>query len=58
MPASISSLAVPPDQIAVFVVFQRQLITGFDIDRAVFFVDDVFGDKFANDVVKRQQAGL
>ncbi len=40
---------------AFFVVFQRQLITGFDIDRAVFFVDDVLGYEFADDLFIRQQ---
>ena len=54
MPASISSLRAA-DQVAVLVVFQRQLITGFDIDRAGFFVDDVLGDELADDVVERHQ---
>ena len=43
------------DQIAVLVVFQGQLVTGFDIDRAVFFVDDVLGDELADDVIERHQ---
>ena len=43
------------DQRAVFVVFQRQLVTGFDVDRTGFFVDDVTRNEFANDVIERQQ---
>ena len=43
------------DQIAVFVILQRQLVTGFDINRTGFFVDDVLGDKFALNVIERNQ---
>ena len=32
-----------------------QLVTGFDIDRTSFFVDDVLGDELANDVFERHQ---
>ena len=45
----------PTDQRAVLVVFQRQFIAGFNVDGAVFFVDDVFGNILARDVVKRHQ---
>ena len=41
--------------VAVFVILQRQLVTGFDINRTGFFVDDVLGDKFATMCIERNQ---
>ena len=39
----------------LFVIFQRQFIAGFDIDCAVFFVDDILRNKLADNLLKRKQ---
>ena len=43
------------DQGAIRIDLGGKLVTGLDIDRAIFFVDDVFGDVFANDMRERHE---
>ena len=45
----------PTLRLAVAVVFHRQLITSFDPNLAGFFVDDVFADIAADDMIIRHQ---
>ena len=43
------------DDVAVLVVFERQLVARFDVDRTGFFVDDVFRNEFAGNLIVWQQ---
>ena len=43
------------DDLAFLVQLERQLVSGLDIDRAGFLVDDVLGNVFARDLAERHQ---